>query len=104
MKNVRVRASAEEIAKSLKDHSHVSFSQMHNDETARSVCAFLLAALRHYRHLGVPIAQVMTDNGSACESRRFARPLRRLGIRQFKTRPYMPRTDGKAERLIQTLP
>ena len=62
----------------------------------------MLAALRYYRSLGVQIAQLMTDNGSAYKSRRFAKLLRRLGIRHIRTRPYTPRTNGKAERFIQT--
>ena len=45
----------------------------------------------------------MTDNGSAYKSRRFANPLRRWGIRHIRTRPYTPRTNGKAEQFIQTL-
>lgn len=62
-----------------------------------------MAELRYYRSLGVRIAQVMTDNGTAYRSRRFAKPLRRLRNRHIRTRPYTPRTNGKAERFIQTL-
>lgn len=86
----------------IDDHSRVGFSQMHPDESARNACAFLLAALRYYRSLGLHIEQVMSDNGSAYKSRRFARLLRWLGIRHIRTRPYTPRTNGKAERFIQT--
>ena len=54
--------------------------------------------------MGVTVDSVMTDNGSAYKSRRrFAKLLRRLGIRHIRTRPYTPRTNGKAERFIQTL-
>jgi transposase InsO family protein len=63
----------------------------------------LLAALRYYGSLGVHIKAVMTDNGSAYKSRRFAKLLRRLGLKHLRTRPYTPRTNGKAERFIQTL-
>ena len=87
----------------IDDHSRVGFCLMLADETAMSACAFLLAALRYYKTLGVKIEQVMTDNGSAYKSRRFAKLLRRLGIRHIRTRPYTPRTNGKAERFIQTL-
>lgn len=58
--------------------------------------------MRYYQALGVRVAQVMTDNGSAYKSRRFAKLLHRLGIRDIRTRPYTPRTNGIAERLIQT--
>ena len=87
----------------IDDHSRVGFSQMLADETAKCACAFLPAALRYYRSLGVKVTQVMTDKGSAYTSRRFAKLLRRLGIRHIRTRPYTPRTNGKAERFIQTL-
>ena len=87
----------------IDDHSRVGFSLMLVDEKAASACAFLLAALRYYKGLGVRVHSVMTDNGSAYKSRRFAKLLRRLGIRHIRTRPYTPRTNGKAERFIQTL-
>lgn len=63
------------------------------DETAGSACVFVLAALRYYKGLGVKIERVMTDNGSANKLRRFARLLRRLGVRHLRTRPYSPRTN-----------
>ena len=97
------RAGWQALHVAIDDHSRVGFSQMLADETAKSACVFLLAALRYYRSLGVHIAQVMTDNGSAYKSRRFAKLLRRLRIRHIRTRPYTPRTNGKAERFIQTL-
>jgi transposase InsO family protein len=87
----------------IDDHSRVGFSLMLPDETAKSACAHLLAALRYYRGLGVRIERVMTDNGAAYKSRRFAKLLRRLKIKHIRTRPYTPRTNGKAERFIQTL-
>lgn len=72
----------------IDDHSRVGFSQLLDDETSRSACAFLLAALRYYASLGVRVQAVMTDNGSAYKSRRFATLLRRLGLRHLRTRPY----------------
>jgi len=97
------RAGWQALHVAIDDHSRVGFSQMLTDETAKSACAFLLDALRYYQRLGVRVEQVMTDNGSAYKSRRFAKLLRRLGIRHIRTRPYTPRTNGKAERFIQTL-
>jgi transposase InsO family protein len=87
----------------IDDHSRVGFSQMLADETAKSACDFLLAALRYYRQLGVKVQAVMTDNGAAYRSKRFAKLMRRLKLRHLRTRPYTPRTNGKAERFIQTL-
>jgi transposase InsO family protein len=53
--------------------------------------------------LGVRVARIMTDNGPAYRSKKFAKLLRRLKIKHLRTRPYTPRTNGKAERFIQTL-
>ena len=97
------RAGWQALHVAIDDHSRVGFSLMLADEKATSACAFVLAALRYYKTLGVKVAQVMTDNGSAYRSRRFAKLLRRLGIKHIRTRPYTPRTNGKAERFIQTL-
>ena len=57
---------------------------MKPDETARSACAHLLAVLRYYRSLGVRFEHVMTGNGAAYRSRRFARLLRRLKLRHIQ--------------------
>lgn len=97
------RAGSQALHVAIDDHSRVGFSLLLADEKASSACAFLLAALRYYKTLGVTVDSVMTDNGSAYKSRRFAKLLRRLGIRHIRTRPYTPRTNGKAERFIQTL-
>ena len=97
------RAGWQALHVAIDDHSRVGFSLMLADEKATSACAFVLAALRYYKTLGVKVAQVMTDNGSAYRSRRFAKLLRRLGIKHIRTRRYTPRTNGKAERFIQTL-
>jgi transposase InsO family protein len=87
----------------IDDHSRVGFSLMLTDETTKSAIAFVFAALRYYRALGVKVTGIMTDNGSAYRSKKFAKLLRRLKIRHLRTRPYTPRTNGKAERFIQTL-
>ncbi len=87
----------------IDDHSRVGFSQMQPDETVGSVITFVMAALRYYKSLGVKVTGIMTDNGSAYRSKRFAKLLRRLRIKHVRTRPYTPRTNGKAERFIQTL-
>ena len=97
------RAGHQALHVAIDDHSRVGFSLMLPDETARCACAHLLAALRYYKALGVRVHGVMTDNGSAYKSKRFAKMLRRLRIRHIRTRPYTPRTNGKAERFIQTV-
>jgi transposase InsO family protein len=95
-------AGWEYVHVAIDDHSRVAFSTLHPDETGRSACRALLQALRYYASLGVRFRRVLTDNGSCYKSRRFRRLCRRLGLRHRYTRPYSPRTNGKAERFIQT--
>ena len=73
-------------------------------KTERKACAiaFLKAAVAYYASLGITVERVMTDNGSCYRSRRFRSACRRLGLKLIYTRPYTPRTNGKAERFIQT--
>lgn len=64
--------------------------------------AFLERAIRWLGRAGVAVQRVMTDNGSAYRSSLFASALARAGARHIRTRPYTPRTNGKAERFIQS--
>lgn len=84
------------------DHSRVAFSQIHADEKAPSAVAFLEAAVAYYKSLGITVERVMTDNGPCYISNAFRLACRKLGLRHIRTRPYTPRTNGKAERFIQT--
>jgi transposase InsO family protein len=59
--------------------------------------------VRAFRERGITIQRVLTDNGSAYRSRPFRKACRWLGISTKRTRPYRPQTNGKAERMIQTL-
>ena len=86
----------------IDDHSRLSFSQIHADEKAVSAIAHLRAAVAWYRRLGVKVERVMTDNGPCYTSKAFAKACRELGLKHVRTRPYTPRTNGKAERFIQT--
>ena len=72
------------------------------DERKQSAVAFLKAAVAYYASLGVTVERVMTDNGSCYRSRTFAKACRGLGLKHIRTRPYTPKTNGKAERFIQT--
>jgi transposase InsO family protein len=87
---------------SIDDASRVAFSQILPDEKKGSAVAFLKAAVAYYLSLGVTVDRVMTDNGSCYKSFDFRDACRRLGIRHIRTRPYTPKTNGKAERFIQT--
>jgi transposase InsO family protein len=86
----------------IDDASRIAFSQILPDEKKESAIAFLKAAVAYYASLGVAIARVMTDNGSCYRSKAFAKACRDLGLKHVRTRPYTPKTNGKAERYIQT--
>lgn len=85
------------------DATRLAYVEVLDDERKDTTTGFLLRALRWFGDRGIRAERVMTDNGSAYRSRRFARALRLLGIRHSFTRPYTPKTNGKAERFIQTL-
>jgi transposase InsO family protein len=63
---------------------------------------FLSRALDWFSRHGVAVERVMTDNGSAYRSHDFHRAIDQAGLRHIRTRPYTPRTNGKAERFIQS--
>jgi transposase InsO family protein len=86
----------------IDDASRLAFSQVRPDERKESAIAFLEAALAYYKSLGVTVERVMTDNGACYRSKAFARACRKLGLRHIRTKPYTPKTNGKAERFIQT--
>jgi transposase InsO family protein len=86
----------------IDDHSRVAFAKIMSNEKKRSAIAFLKAALAYYASLGIAIERVMTDNGSCYKSFAFRKACKRLGLRHIRTKPYTPKTNGKAERFIQT--
>ena len=95
-------AGFEFVHVSIDDASRLAFSQILPDERKESAVAFLAAAVAYYASLGVKVARVMTDNGSCYRSKAFRKACRDLGLRHIRTRPYTPKTNGKAERFIQT--
>jgi len=86
----------------IDDASRVAFSRVMKTERKGCAIAFLKAAVAYYKSLGITVERVMTDNGSCYKSFAFRRACKRLGLRHIRTRPYTPRTNGKAERFIQT--
>jgi transposase InsO family protein len=86
----------------IDDASRIAFTRIMPDETAKSAIAFLKAAIAYYKSLGVKVARVMTDNGSCYKAYAFARACKRLKLKHIRTKPYTPKTNGKAERFIQT--
>jgi transposase InsO family protein len=85
------------------DTSRVAYVEILPDQTARSCIAFLERAIAWFAARAVTVQRIMTDNGSGYRSKLHARAVVRLGIKHIFTRPYRPRTNGKAERFIQTL-
>ncbi|MDE0390092.1 MAG: integrase core domain-containing protein, partial [Rhodospirillales bacterium] len=77
-------------------------SQIMPDEKKESATAFLKDVIAYYRSLGVTVSRVMTDNGACYKAFAFRDACRTLGLKHIRTRPYTPKTNGKAERFIQT--
>ena len=86
----------------IDDHSRIAFSQIKPDEKADSAVPFLKAAVAYYKSLGIKVERVMTDNGPCYKSFTFRDACIDLGIKHIRTKPYTPKTNGKAERFIQT--
>ena len=87
----------------IDDATRLAYVEVLPDERRTSTTAFLIRALRWFRERGIRVERVMTDNGSGYVARLFGKVLRMLHIRHIRTRPYTPKTNGKAERFIQTL-
>ena len=86
----------------IDDHSRLGFADIMPDEKKESATAFLKAAIAWYASLGITVERVMTDNGSCYRSTAFNQTCAALGLRHIFTKPYTPRTNGKAERFIQS--
>jgi transposase InsO family protein len=84
------------------DASRLAYTEILPSERKEDTTAFLQRALAWLGRHGVSVQRVMTDNGSAYRSKLFAKALAQAQARHVRTRPYTPRTNGKAERFIQT--
>ena len=84
------------------DRSRLAFTEVLASERQEDATAFLNRSLAWFASHGVTVERVMTDNGSAYKSRLFAAALKHHGIAHKRTRPYTPKTNGKAERFIQS--
>jgi transposase InsO family protein len=92
----------EHLHVAIDDASRLAYTEILPSLGQQDATAFLQRALAWYRRLGVSVQRVMTDNGSAYRSKLFAKALRQAGAKHIRTRPYTPKTNGKAERFIQT--
>jgi transposase InsO family protein len=87
----------------IDDCTRLAYVEVLDDERKETVTAFLQRAVAWFADHGVIIERLMTDNGSGYRSKLHRKACEALGIRHLFTRPYRPRTNGKAERFIRTL-
>jgi transposase InsO family protein len=85
------------------DATRIAYAEVLADEHPATAVGFLRRALAYLASLGITAERLMTDNGNPYRSTAHAIACRELGIRHLRTRPYTPRTNGKAERFIKTL-
>jgi len=109
---VRDRTSAEKDARwgyqyahaIVDDHSRLAYVELHDDERAQTVTAFVERALGWFAAHGILARRLMTDGAWAyTRNRSLADLLAHQGIRHLVTRPYRPQTNGKVERFHQTM-
>jgi transposase InsO family protein len=85
------------------DATRLAYVEVLSDEQGRTAAGFLRRAVAFYARYGVTVRRVLSDNGACYRSVIHALACRRLGLRHLRTRPYRPRTNGKAERFIRTM-
>lgn len=85
------------------DASRLTYAEILPDECTASAVAFLLNAVTWFAHVGVTVDRVMTDNGSAYVSHWFGAVCNDISVRHKRIRPHTPQTNGKVERMIQTM-
>jgi transposase InsO family protein len=83
--------------------TRLAYTEVLSDERKETACGFLARAVAWFHTQGIRVERILTDNGSAYRSHLHRRTCTELGIRHSRTRPYRPRTNGKAERFIKTL-
>lgn len=102
--HVKTRGSGWEFVHvCIDDFTRLAYVEVLEDELGVTAAAFLQRAADWFAAQGVTVERVMTDNGACYKSLAFAAALAELGAKHSRTRPYTPRTNGKAERFIQTL-
>ena len=97
------RAGWQHVHVAVDDHSRVGYAEVLPTDQAAEAVAFLERTVAWYGEQGIVVEAVLTDNGAAYRSRRWRTACAALGLRHLRTRPYTPRTNGKAERFIQLL-
>ena len=97
------QAGWEAVHVAVDDATRIAYVEVLPNQTAATTIGFLHRALAWFTSLGITVREVMTDNGSAYVSKAWATSCAEHGLVHIRTRPYRPRTNGKAERFIQTL-
>jgi transposase InsO family protein len=87
----------------IDDATRLVYVEVLADEKAVTAVGFLRRAVAHFAAFGIKVERLMTDNGNAYRSAIHALACKTLGIKHLRTRPYRPRTNGKAERFIRTM-
>jgi transposase InsO family protein len=85
------------------DATRLAYVEVLTDEKGPTAAGFLRRAAAWFRGMGITVERVLSDNGSCYRSHAHAGACAELDMRHLFTRPYRPRTNGKAERFIQTL-
>jgi len=96
-------AGWERVHVCVDDATRLAYVEVLSDEKARTSVGFLKRAVAFYGAHGITVERVMTDNGPGYTSIAHAVACRAMGIRHIRTRPFRPRTNGKAERFIRTM-
>jgi len=86
----------------IDDHSRMAFTHLLPDQKADTTIALLNSAVEFFGTHGIGVRSLLTDNGSSYRSQPFRQACQQMAIKHHRTRPYTPRTNGKAERFIQT--
>lgn len=102
-RDTRRGAGWEFVHVAIDDATRLVYVEVLATERKEAAVAFLSRAITFYARHGIAVKAVMSDNGSCYVSRPFADACQRFRLRHLRTRPYTPRTNGKAERVIQTL-
>jgi transposase InsO family protein len=103
-RSTKDRGAGKEFAHvAIDDATRLAYVEVLPDQKGMTAVAFLDRSLRFFRRSGLPVQEVLTDNGSCYVSRRFRQACKRHSLQHIRTKPYRPQTNGKAERFIQTM-
>ncbi len=97
------RAGWQHVHVAIDDHSRFLITEIYPAEDADACTRHLHKAVNELAEHGINVERVMTDNGPGYRSHTFKAAIAELGLRHIKTKPYTPRTNGKAEAVIRIL-